>query len=130
MRISLLHFFFILSVSTLCFDFSTFSLFSISFFPTALPSTLADSLASDGQESESGAALFMLMVLFMCIFFIKYLQLFFLRLKTRSLISLCSFFKMVLLSANTFDEDRLINLQLPACSYKIKQNHDTKSPFP
>lgn len=70
-------FFFILSVSTLCFDFSTFSLFSISFFPTALPSTLADSLASDGQESESGAALFMLMVLFMCIFFIKYLQLFF-----------------------------------------------------
>lgn len=129
MRISLLHFFLILSVSTLCFDFSTFSLFSISFFPTALPSTLADSLASDGQESESGAALFMLMVLFMCIFFIKYLVVF-LRLKTRSLISLCSFFKMVLLSANTFDEDRLINLQLPACSYKIKQNHDTKSPFP
>lgn len=130
MRISLLHFFLILSVSTLCFDFSTFSLFSISFFPTALPSTLAGSLASDGQESESGAVLFMLKVLFMCIFFIKYLQLFFLRLKTRSLISLCSFFKIVLLSANTFDKDRLINLQLPACSYKIKQNHDTKSPFP
>lgn len=76
MGISLLHFF-LFFLFQHCFDFSTFSLFSISFFPTALPCTLADSLASDGQESESGAALFMLMVLFMCIFFIKYLQLFF-----------------------------------------------------